>query len=382
MLKQEYLFSVINIILEEVYLGGDNMAYFNDKLLLISDSHENIDVFRLLKGKITRYHFNYETQKQYEKVIAKEVFLEYDGSIDENDTIYIICQDKSFDLILILLKKNKDMEVVKLTEEPIPEVYYLNIILDNDKPHIFYFILTSKIEKKYRIYHHYFTGGEWITNKVDEIKVRELLNPLKIFRADNEIILSYYNKIGDEQIYIKKFDLNKEKWEEKIRLTDDEKNKLYLDFVVGKDKIHLTYCQYEEGNLVVKYERYSYDNVLLRKEVEEKISNIENPQDPTLIYYEDRLWIVWIEYENVMSRYSDDFGNTWSPIYLWKESKGKDIVRYKYNKLNNEGIILNYSFGKIDSDISFIGFGVLDNTIEIPLKKKAFQTIIKNIPRF
>lgn len=382
MLKQEYLFSVINIILEEVYLGGDNMAYFNDKLLLISDSHENIDVFRLLKGKITRYNFNYETQKQYEKVIAKEVFLEYDGSIDENDTIYIICQDKSFDLILILLKKNKDMEVVKLTEEPIPEVYYLNIILDNDKPHIFYFILTSKIEKKYRIYHHYFTGGEWITNKVDEIKVRELLNPLKIFRADNEIILSYYNKIGDEQIYIKKFDLNKEKWEEKIRLTDDEKNKLYLDFVVGKDKIHLTYCQYEEGNLVVKYERYSYDNVLLRKEVEEKISNIENPQDPTLIYYEDRLWIVWIEYENVMSRYSDDFGNTWSPIYLWKESKGKDIVRYKYNKLNNEGIILNYSFGKIDSDISFIGFGVLDNTIEIPLKKKAFQTIIKNIPRF
>ncbi|MCF6465708.1 hypothetical protein [Clostridium sp. Cult2] len=358
------------------------MAYFNDKLLLISDSHENIDVFRLLKGKITRYNFNYETQKQYEKVIAKEVFLEYDGSIDENDTIYIICQDKSFDLILILLKKNKDMEVVKLTEEPIPEVYYLNIILDNDKPHIFYFILTSKIEKKYRIYHHYFTGGEWITNKVDEIKVRELLNPLKIFRADNEIILSYYNKIGDEQIYIKKFDLNKEKWEEKIRLTDDERNKLYLDFVVGKDKIHLTYCQYEEGNLVVKYERYSYDNVLLRKEVEEKISNIENPQDPTLIYYEDRLWIVWIEYENVMSRYSDDFGNTWSPIYLWKESKGKDIVRYKYNKLNNEGIILNYSFGKIDSDISFIGIGVLDNTIEIPLKKKAFQTIIKNIPRF
>lgn len=371
-----------NIILEELYLGGGYMAYFNDKLLLISDSYENIDLFRLLEGKIIRYHFNYETQKHYEEIVAEEASLEYDGSIDNKNTIYIIHQDKRFHLILTLIKRDGRIESFKLTEEPILEVYYLNLIMDDDIPHIVYFVLLPGMEKRYRIYHHYFTGEEWITNIVDDILVRELLNPLKVFKAEKEIILGYYNKIRDEQIYIKKFNLDRKEWGKKIKLTHVEANKLYLDFFVNEASIHLTYCQYIEGNLVVKYERFSYANNSLKKEVEEIISNPENGQEPTLIYYEGRLWVVWIEYENILSRYSEDYGNTWSPIYLWKESRENHIVRYKYEKIENKDIILNYSFGKITPEIGFIGFGPISNTEEIPLKKNPFQKFTNRILKF
>ena len=172
-----------------------------------------------------------------------------------------------------------------------------------------------------------------------------------------------------EEIYCNKFKLTGDKWTNQYQLTNNLSPKLYLDSLFIKDKLHLVYCEYQE-NLVVKYERYEYGNNFIKKEIEEELSNWENISWPTLIYFENKLWIIWAEYENIMSRYSLDNGENWSPIYLWKDSKYKDIFRYKYltkNKVNN---IFNYSFGTIKPDIAFIGFGSLNNTIEIPLKKK------------
>ena len=114
------------------------MSYFNEKLLLVSDSFNNINLFRLLNGDIIRYHFNNESEDYYESFISKGVLLEYDGYIDEKDTIYMIHQDKALNLVLTLLRKDKEIETIRLTEGPIPEVYYLNLIMDNETPHIFY----------------------------------------------------------------------------------------------------------------------------------------------------------------------------------------------------------------------------------------------------
>ncbi len=88
-----------------------------------------------------------------------------------------------------------------------------------------------------------------------------------------------------------------------------------------EDKINLVYSQYYEGNLIIKYERFNYRDGKIDKEKEEILSNPEDAQEPILIYYEEKLWVVWLEYENILSRYSDDYGTTWSSIYLWDESK-------------------------------------------------------------
>lgn len=354
------------------------MSYFNDRLLLISDSTNSIDLFRLVDNQIIRYRFDNLTQNFIENTVTEDAFIEFNATIDEKDTIYLIHQDMSLDLILTLLN-GENREVIKLTEKPIQEVYYLNLTIYRGEPHIIYFILTSKPDKEYRIYHHYFNGESWITNIVDDIKVRELLNPMKVFRTDKELIIAYYDMIEEEHIYIKTFNFYRREWKEKIKLTNNKENKLYVDFILKDNQLHMTYCQYEEGNLVVIYERLIYEDGVVKKEISRRLSNPENPQNPTVLYYEGKLWVSWVEYDNVMSCYSHDMGNSWSPIYLWNESKGKDIVRYGYHRAFPDETILNYSFGKINPDISFIGFGPTYDTTEIPLKKKAPLSFPNNL---
>ncbi|GFN34221.1 hypothetical protein [Tepidimicrobium xylanilyticum] len=348
------------------------MAYYKDRLSLILDSYENIDLFRLSKGNIIRYHFDRKIKGSKEEHIIKEVFEEYDVTIDEQDTLYIVHQDRDFHLILTLIEKNKRPESIKLTKDPILGIHYLNLFLIENMPHIIYAIPIPKGEKRYRIYHNYFHNGEWLTSIIDRIESKELLKPVEIFNHSNKIFLAYYDKMEEEEIYIREWDKKGNKWQGKIKLTDNKEDKLFLDLVVIESKIHLTYCQYQEGNLVVKYERFNYQYGLAIREVEKILSNPENPQDPILIYYHGKLWVIWVEQDRVHSRYSEDLGNNWSPIYLWNDSIGKTIVRYKYFKLNEADKILNYSFGKIEPEIEFIGFGTLENITEVPLKKKGY----------
>ena len=192
------------------------------------------------------------------------------------------------------------------------------------------------------------------------------------------MIIAYYDKVEGEQIYMKSFNFDKRKWGEKLKLTDDEAPKLNLDILLKEEKLNLVYSQYDEGNLIVRYKRFGYKDGITTREIDEILSNPDNSQEPTLIYYEEKLWVVWIEYDNVMSRYSADYGTTWSPIYLWNESKGNTIVRYKfYNASQVDKNAVNYSFGKIDPDIKFIGFGPLEDVTEIPLKKKRGFNILR-----
>lgn len=357
------------------------MAYYTDKVSLIRDLRGNIDLFRLTEGNIIRYHFDRKSLANTEANIATDVHLEYDVYIDQNDIVYLIYQDKAMNLILSIIR-NEKVEKVKLTEEHMPEIYYLNMIAINGVPHVFYFTLLSGRDRKYRIYHHYLEKDQWVTNTVDDIRVREVLNPMSICMTDGEILLSYYDYSDSEHIFIRNFNLERKTWEERTQLTDSRFDKLYIDMMYKDNMLHLTYCQYEEGNLQVKYERYRYEKGFISKEGEEDISNYEGPESPTLIYYDNKLWITWVEMDSVLSRFSEDDGETWGPIYLWKESKRSNIVRYKYSSVNeDENILLNYSFGKFSKDLSFVGFGPLDNTEIVPLKKKSLLKLPKDLPR-
>jgi hypothetical protein len=350
-------------------------------VLLLTDLYGNVELFRLLNNKIIRYHFNRRNKRQAEMTIAMDVNLEYDVCIDEENTIYLAYQDINYNIIFATIRNDK-INRIELTNSPSREAYYMNMTVHDGEVHIFYFAPEEGMEK-YKLYHHHLKNKDWTLEIVDEIRVRELLDPLCIHKAKDRIIAAFldYNLEG-EQVYIKTFNMQDGKWEERIKLTDSPNNKLYLDLIYKDDKIHLTYCQYEEENLLIKYERFNYEDGNISKETEEVISNLGSQQDPTLIYYYDRLWISWIEHEKVYSRFSADHGNNWSPIYLWKESAKTGIVRYKYSNWDEdeEVIILNYSFGKIKDDIKFIGFGALQDVEEVPLKKN-YPSDLLNSPQ-
>ncbi|RBP41545.1 hypothetical protein [Garciella nitratireducens] len=261
----------------------------------------------------------------------------------------------------------------KIIIETNPSIQNLNLCFVRDQLHIFYCISEEKNGRVYKIQHHFKNGQDWKVEEVCSLMKGQILNPIEIFVKKDKIQLLYYHVVeGIEQLFIKTYDCKKEKWEGGQQLTNSNEKKLYLDVLHIKNELYITYCEYVQENLIVKYEKYLIEENY-RKIREEEISNPANCQYPTFIYFNERLWLCWTEYDYVVSRYSEDEGIHWSELYLYKDSKREEILRYKYqtNKEENK-ILLNYAFGKADN-LQFIGFGNLDNTDKIPLKEKSFK---------
>ncbi|QQY80394.1 hypothetical protein EDD65_10233 [Keratinibaculum paraultunense] len=350
--------------------------FYNDKIVIIKDIESKIIMFRLINQNIIKYTFYNTGNLDEESIVGEKVHMDFDVSIDKENTIFVLYQDMSFNLILTVLKEDQ-IENIKLTKEAIPETYNLNIIVKDDSMHIFYCISLTKNSNIYRIYHHYYNGNCWNTNIVDEINSGAVLNPFKIVECDKGLIIAYHDKQENNNVYLNFFNIINKKWGKKLKIVDSNQGLLYLDMLLKDNKLHIVYCQYDE-NLVVKYERFIINDKII-KDISEILSNEEGIMYPTLVYYEDKLWAVWLEYENIMSRYSKDNGTTWSPIYLWEDSRQKKIVRYKYiDKSSYNEDILNYSFGSIKPHVEFIGFGNIEDAIEVPLKKKISSSDILN----
>ena len=351
------------------------MTFITDKWAIAKLDINNIILVRKSKSDILMESIVGDTNISSKEVLAKDILEEYDLAIDSPNNIYIIYQNKEMHLILITIKDRK-IEEVKLTSYPISEVFDLNIMVRNKTIHILYQIEIQEKEKNYKIEHHYYDGNKWTTYMVEEIIAKRVLNPLKLILTENKILVSYYS--SDNSIELKEFNLNKLEWSKPTKLVTTLNDKLYLDMIKIDETIHLTYCEFIDGNLMIKYERLSYNDGEIKKDNEDSISNEGSPHNPTLIFYEDKLWITWVELDKIMSRYSEDSGENWEYIYMWNNSKNIDFVRYKYlDILPEEGIILNHSFGRIYPEVAFMGFGPTDKAVEVPIKKKRLM----NLPR-
>lgn len=355
------------------------MSFYNDNISVINDSFENIYVIQWSEGKISLLYFDKASQSSERKELIDGVQEDYSVEIDSEDNIYLLTQSIDGYLNLSTIKENSKNVIANLTDKPIPIAFNLNIFFD-EHLHIIYSIMLDDFKNTYRIYHHVLEDNKWISHEVDDIKVDKLLNPFILGNIDDKLVICYYDFIIDEEeIFFKMFDMESNNWSEKIKLTSGFSSKLYIDFIYYKGKMHLVYSEYFEGNLVVKYERFRIEENKVIKEVEKVLSNPENCSYPIIVVYENKLWIVWVEYDSIVSRYSEDQGQSWSNLYLWKESKKEDIVRYKFvdNGKYKKSIKFNYSFGKVFPTVEFIGFGPLVNTMEVPLKKNRYINIFK-----
>jgi hypothetical protein len=377
--SEEYFEHNCHIYIQRFYIGGVFMTFYSEKISILTDSCQNVCSFQWRNKTIFAYFFNISSGEMEKKIIVEDSLEEYDVAIGENDYIYLIYQNIDRHLVLVTIFRDY-IDIVTLTEEPISNVYDLSILLDREEIHIFYNTLLKEDEKVYRLYHHHYDENTWITNIVEDIKVKQVLNSFCLTLKDYSIFIFYYDCVEEEEeIFLKKYDTVQKKWLEKQKITYGFNSKLYMDILIEKNILHIVYSQNFDGNLSIVYEKYDIvgvEAVLLKKEI---LSNAENCLYPTIIKYEDKLWVAWIEYDAVLSRFSIDGGENWSSIYLWRKSKSIDIVRYKYgdNSIKENNKKLNYSFGSIYPEISFIGFGPLEDVQEIPIKKK-----YRKIPRF
>ncbi|MGF7059186.1 hypothetical protein [Brassicibacter mesophilus] len=350
------------------------MGFINQNNCLVNDSIGNIYVFNWSEHGIKLLTYTKTSGQVNNKIVVEDSIDEYDVTIDENDTIYLVCQKEDGSIILLLYDNDTWDESI-IAESFNSRLYNLNIIRTNSKLHIIYCVSSNEDPNRLKIYHHYLQDDNWVTHEVEEISKKEILNSFQIITRGDEIILGYYNLIGNfEEVFIKVFNINNSTWTESIQITSKQTTKLYIDLLLTKDGyINITYSEYKNGNLTIKFEKYKLLENNSIKICENVISNPSNCMYPTLVYSQGMLWNIWTEYDNVVSCFSDDNGLSWSLPHLWTESKNNDFTRYKFisNDVNtNINHNLNHSFGFLGSEITFIGFGNIEDAVEIPLKSK------------
>ncbi|MBB6217044.1 hypothetical protein HNQ80_003149 [Anaerosolibacter carboniphilus] len=350
------------------------MGFVNQSSVLASDSFGNIYSFLWSEEKIVLVYFDKILGSTEKTVLIENCSLEFDAVIDKDDTLYVACQ-KNDGSIVLLDYMNSTWHTSTLVEANSTKIYNLSIAAYEKAVHILYCVSSAESDRRYRIYHHLYEKQSWSTYEVEDIGRKEVLNPFQIYTEKDRLILCYYNQIKkEEQIFLKTFDTFNKKWGTGVQLTFGSNYKMYLDtLMTSKENFHLTYSEYVEGNLVVRYEGYKIKGSQVTKMTEEYVSNPANCSYPTFVYNDKKLWVVWTEYDQVVSSFTMDMGNTWSVPYLWKASKEQPFVRYKFLS-NDENLkrnyLLNYSFGREFPAFSFIGFGSLDQATEIPLKSK------------
>lgn len=338
------------------------MAFYEDRVTIAKINDREIYIFKNKKNEITMDYYNLD-EGHTAALICKDAYGEFDVLIDDGK-ISLVYQNIKNDIKLFRIEKivveEKDLEI-----ENLPKVYEIKISLNDGVKSIIY--LSPKFSEKgvFEIYHYILKDHNWEKFKVDETRVSKFLNPIKVLSDERAIYLFYY--YGD-QICMKEFNLKLLDWKESIVLTDNT-DKLYIDVLKDKDDIHLVYSQYVDQNLSIKYKKYGYKDDSLYEMKDISISNEGNATHPTLVLTGDRLWVVWKDSFGLKSSFSDNNGEEFSPIYLWKRTKSYNYVRYDYkDNGDNWDLKLNHSFGTIYPDINFLGFGELIDTEEIKRK--------------
>lgn len=350
------------------------MGFVNQDNCLICNSIGDILLFRVTEQGISMSYFDKALGKAHNEVVIKGSIEEYNVTIDKNDKIYLICQKKNKD-ILLLTYDNFEWNENIIADKFDSRLYNLNIVALNNTIHILYCVQSNNNENIFRISHHYLDKDTWITNDVKEITRKDILNPIHAICNEDEIFLGYYDLVGSfEELFIVKFNTKTKKWSNAIKLTSNHKKKLYIDMLITDDGcINILYSENMNDNLLIKYEKYKLLKDNYTKVCDNYLSNPGNCTHPTFVYNQGLLWSIWIEYEKIMSCFSDDYGLSWSLPYNWKEFNFMKFTRYRFVSNNtqiNDKYELNNSFGLLGNEIRFIGFGDIKNAVQVPLKSK------------
>ncbi len=350
------------------------MGFMNIHDALIMDDKENIYSFYMYEKKIKMILYDKNTDKAIRRVIINDCLDEYDSAISEDGKIYLVCQKLEGSIVLVSIDGYSQEEHL-LAEQFDSKLRNINIKLIGDQIHIIYCLESNEGNNMFRIYHHRLINDEWDTNVVSDITIRDILNPISIIKLQDDIAIGYYDLVDNaEQVFINIYSIANSKWSDKLQITTDNSTKMYLDMISHKNnEIDLCYSKLVEGNFVVTYEKYSILNEEITKIAEHMLSNPANCMYPTFMYSGGALWTIWIEYNGLLSCFTEDGGLTWSSPYSWRDSNKADFARYKFSTNNsdiNDVYNFNYGFGTYGESTSFIGFGDIEAAVEVTLKSQ------------
>lgn len=342
------------------------MAFYNTIQRIAKDSNDNIILFYNVKGDLFYRRFLQEHGwDKPQHVLSSVRQSNVNIRVDEEDNIYGIISD-NFNSIYYLFQEDKKTitakELFKHNEiigKEIPKaslIKYPRIKKFNNNLLITYYTQSSE-KHMWALCSHYYNSksNEWQHLEKLPVRALPLVQPYGEFIYNGFPYLVYLSNINrKEELFIKKL-LTDEEDNQLLQITDSNKQKLYLDYYLDGSTLLLTWSEFVNENLIVKFMRYDLHN---NKRLN-KIQNLSSPSNcsyPSLIMVGDTLWCTWSQLNKVYSCYSRDSGKSWSKPKMKSEATEK-YIRFEYatNPIATQKYTLNQSFG-ITKPLKFIGF--------------------------
>lgn len=341
------------------------MAFINSSQIIIRKSNKDILNF-FSKNNILFYReFIFQRGwKDSVKLIENLDDTMFDIKIDNKDNFYGIVITDNGEVLYLCNNKENEIKTKKLfiyDNNKYNLIYPFIKILDS-RLHIIYYIQNNENPRVWALFHHYFDGNKWYENNIDFVFSYPFVNPYFVTYNHDGLNVFYLNIInGSEEIFISQFNPLQNSWSSPIQITETKNKKMYLNVLYDTSTLfHITWSEYFDNKLIVKYTNYSLNNGQFKISDIKDLSELSNCSYPTFIKVNNTLWNMWVQLDKLYSCYSIDNGNSWSDPIIDPKSYENNFIRYKFDSnytadLNN--FKLNEVFGIYNPKISFIGFG-------------------------
>lgn len=354
------------------------MSLLKNNSYLLTDSLNNIYNILFKDNKLIVIIYNKTYGSNTEKILMNNCNEYFSATIDKKNNIYIVCQDLKENNIYLFSFNNGQWSELIVDEKEERKIYEPIIIQKGKDSHIFYLKKDNESINSYNFIHVSISDEIILSNKLFNMKTNGILIPYSMIKYKKGVLITYINS---EEYYhnicLRYFDINSNEIMEEHIINNEEYEKYYLDSIIVNDSnLYITYCGKEYGNFKVICDYINLNKSIEKPDSRVILSNPSNCTYPTLVYDSGDIWVIWYEYQGVMSSIKSSDSRVFTGPYLWNKSKGKDILRYGFISNNNnmkKRYKLNYSFGIAPPDISFIGFGDLNDVQEIPLKKNSID---------
>ncbi len=367
---------------------------------VLKDSSDKIyNFFINEKEQLECIYSNKSNQWIDKTIISNKACRHFAAAIDSRDKIHALVIHGSGEINYYYLEEKlwRSHKVAAINKNN-ENAYYPDIALVKNQLHFFYLYQNSGSRNTCKIQHITKHKDQWHHQTIEAITFNKYINPFKLLKHEDNLYLLFasYNSVCEE-FYLTRLQQEDMSWEFSRRLTDISERKIYLDGLIDiYGLLHITWSMLEEDGLTVKYQQHNLSKLpkakLLDKDTGEMgktideigqllqeedavsdtssdaeasstpiiLSDRQNCSFPYLIGFNKVLWIVWFQFNSLVSCYSTDNGKTWSTPNLIAKTKLMSFKRYRFAsnaKLDMTLINCDYLFGTLYPNIQFIGFG-------------------------
>lgn len=308
------------------------MSFFNDTYIFIRKSDKTLSIFDFNK------HIFYNRLDSNLNILHSDIIIKGDFSfadawfdVDFDDNIYGIVNDKKGKLINIDITNDNIINTLILKYDYynyfIKFPYIKNLI---DSNHIIYYVISNN--KSTRLIHIYKQNNVYKKNIIDYIDHNILTNFITTWNYDIPTIFYFKVVNNSEEIFTSTFDLASLKWSNPIQITNSKKNKIYLSVIQSKEGVyHISYSEDNSGKYIYKYFSLNLSNCSFETYNHNYLSSNIMCLFPSLVEFDSVLYAYWVEYYNLYTCKSHDFGTTWDKPTLINYASSNPLLIYAFH---------------------------------------------------